>query len=82
MQELDRLEAAAEKGRLAYRHRPPLTVAGCAGRIAAGAGANAKGAGGTARDRATDRDGVAADVTDRGDGEEVTGRGSFRAFAV
>jgi hypothetical protein len=70
LRELDRLVDCSRAGQgRDRRHRPPLAIAGCAGRAAARAGADAEGAGDTAQDRAADRDGVAADVAGRGGGE-------------
>ena len=75
LHELDRLETVAKQGRgsLAGTDRRSR-LPDAAGRAAACAGADAQGAGGTAQDRAADRDGAATDVADGGDGE-----GGYRA---
>ena len=70
LQELDRLEAAAEQGRgLLARSDRRSRLPDALDALAARAGADAEGAGGSAQDRAADRDRVAADVADGGGGE-------------
>ena len=83
LRELDRLETASGQGRGALagadrRSRLPDALEA----LLRAPVPDAESAGGTAQDRAADRDGVAADVAGGGGGREVTGRGSFRAFAV
>ena len=57
--------------------RPPLPVARRPGCTTARAGSDAEGAGGTAQDRAADRDSVAAGVAGGGGGEGGDGTGEF-----